>query len=396
MRSAPIARQFHPHSKERGAVLLLVLVLAGIVASLAASFQASTRSQLKVAQQDTLSLQAQLGAHSGLEFAARQIALDGNWQGTGTSGVQLEKFSFEVTRDPESSATLVSSGTAKESFARLKAEYQDDGQLDLQHVALAMIGSELEFQSVQIVGELVVPDRLGIIRDWVNDSNGGGSWVPGGPSSLGNMVLAKTHVTETLWKYTDQIYLHGKKNEIETNDPIQMPSWNLDEWLKPAPNVKIFNNVTLLSKVNIKETAVFILNPGETLTLKQCKLQGGAVVWCESTWDLRTPVRNNVRISNCKIGTNSSGNVGLIAPASNIVMASPKIGSNIRGLSYWGRSEGLDNLSINGQLFVVQAMHGLRNSQIVLDKKLAGNAPKGITVPSGNGGVSFTKVWESY
>ncbi len=388
-------RPFH-RPRERGAVLLLVLVLAGIVGTLAASFQASIRSQLKVARQDVGSLQAQLAAQSGLEYAARQLSLNSEWNGTGPQGIHLEKFSFQVNLDTTTTPTLTSSGSSAKGFARLEAEFQDNGQLNLQNVALAMIGAELDFQSVQIVGELVVPDKIGIISDWVNNPAGGGAWVPGGPPVLGKMILAKTHVTETLWKYSDKIYLHWKKDEVKTDDPIRMPAWNLDEWLVPAANVKIFDHVTALSNINMKETAVFLLDPGDTLTLNQCKLLGGAVVWCENSWNLRAPVRNVVEISNCKIGTSSRTHVGLIAPAATITMPISGGGSKIHGLSYWGRGEALRNLLIDGQLFVVQAMHGLRNSKIILDKNLAGKESHGIKVPGGGGGVSLTRVWEAY
>ena len=69
-------------SKDAGSVLLMVLLVTGLIATMALSFANSMATQIQLARDHAATLHADLAAQSGLEYAQRRLFLDPLWQGT--------------------------------------------------------------------------------------------------------------------------------------------------------------------------------------------------------------------------------------------------------------------------------------------------------------------------
>jgi len=394
---------FGPHlrgrEQERGAVFLFALVLTGIVATLAASFGSSIKLQMQVANNATQELQSDLATQSGLEFAQRQLLLDPNWQGTTGGGIDLGDLQFDITRsDNNGLTTLDINGQAGAGASKITAELTSATSISTSDKALLFLGSDFDITSMQIVGDLLMPDALGIIQDWQYDpATGTGTWIPGGPGLLGNMWIQWSQVTGTIFKYTSNVYIGWGTDEQIIDQSVRMPSWNLDDYLTPQAGVTIFDHVDTISQTIVNDLAVFILDPGDTLTINQCQLLGGVVVYCEPEYDLRSGPRNTVYFSSCQIGTSgSSSKVGLLAPGAKVTTDPFIGGGQVHGFSFWNSGEGLRSLLVNGQLVVVNQLTDFANAQVILDPTLINNEPDGIHMVDSNGGVVLQRVWENY
>lgn len=76
-------------NRDRGSVLLLVILVTGLLTTVVASFHAGMEDTLDVTRNETGSLTAEFAAESGLEYAQRRIMIDPNWTGTGSAGILL-------------------------------------------------------------------------------------------------------------------------------------------------------------------------------------------------------------------------------------------------------------------------------------------------------------------
>jgi len=385
--------------RERGAVFLFALVLTGIVATLAASFGSSIRLQIKVASNAAEELKSDLATQSGLEFSQRQLLLDPNWQGTGVSGIDLDGIHFDVGRvDSGGLTTLNITGQADSGISKIIAEFTNSTGLSTSDKALLFLGSDFDITSMLIKGDLLLPDSLGVVSDWLYDPlTGSGSWVPGGPDQIGSMWIQWSQVTGSLFKYTDNVYIGWGTDEQIIDQTVRMPAWNLDSYLVPQSGVTIFDHVDTISQTIVNDLAVFILDPGQTLTINQCQLLGGVVVYCEPEYDLRSGPRNTVHFSSCQIGTSgSSSRIGLLAPGAKVTTDPFVGGGQVHGFSFWNSGEGIRSVLINGQLVVVNKLTDFANAQVVFNPNLLNNEPEGIIMADSAGGPVLQRVWENY
>ncbi|MCH2113030.1 MAG: hypothetical protein MK213_09250 [Planctomycetes bacterium] len=390
--------QTQARSSERGAVFLFALLLTSIMASLATSFGSSVRTQLNVAHHASQELQADLAAQSGLEYALRRLSLEPGWTGTPQGGWDVGGMTLEVDCTHQGNqTTVVVDGVSEEGRAQLTADLASSSGMALGNKACILLGSEFDITSAQIVGDIIIPDQLGVVQDWVNDAQGNGMWVPGGSSTLGPMWFQWAQVTGELSKYTNNQYIPWANNEVVVSDGIRMPSWNLNDYLIPAAGVTIFQDVNHISQTVVHDLAVFVLDPGETLTIEQCQMLGGVIVWCEPDYDLRSEPRNEVYFTSCQIGRGTPNDpVGLIAPAAKVTTDPNSGGGQVHGFSFWGSGEGIRSVLIQGQLVVVNRLTDFANAQIVFKPSLEGNEPDGIDIVDSSGSLELLQIRESF
>ncbi len=380
----------------RGSVLLLVLILSLVVGGLAVSFSDSGRLQLDASRDVSAELHSDLATQSGLEFAQRQLLLDPQWAGTGSNGLTVGNgLRFAVTRDDSGGATTLEvDGSFGESRSRLAAEVETGGGgTPLSDHAVVFLGREFDAAHVHLHdGGLLLADQLGVIDDWVNHPGGGGDWVAGGPSSLGVMDLDKFHIWDSvLQHYTDTDYRlkHGTQEQITQR--VQMPAWDLSDWAIPGPGKTIFTGTTHIAHLHTPDTVVVIADPSDEIHIENSHIDGGVVVWCENTYDLRGPFRNRVKIENCHIGDGMVPHVGVLAPASQIELEN----CHVSGLNFVQTYKELENNQVSGQVIVVDQFY-LENSHIYFDPLVVQNPPPGISYPHSGSGVSLQGIREVY
>jgi hypothetical protein len=379
------------HTKQQGSVLLLVLILSGLFASLALGFRASTTAQLETTRLSIGELHADLALQSGLEHAQRRLTLDPDWQGMNQPLYYMNSSSFLVK---EEAGTYRIQGDRDLAHAELSVQLQAEAQSGIGDKALVALGGAVSLEGVHITGELVLADAPGSVLDWEMNAEGNGSWVPGGASAYEDFLLTGTHITDTLWKFTDTTYLGFQTDEQKRTEPVRMPAWDLDTWLIPGNDRVIFQDVTLLEHQTLHKTAVFRLKEGETLSLKHCRLLGGVVIWAPKTYELRQDSRNTVQVESCHIGNGALPHVGLLAPAAKVKTEGG--GSQYHGLCFWNALDDLKSSQIIGILIVVNEIDDLRWSQVVHDPQTGKNPPEGVLLGNAQPGASITELTEHY
>ncbi len=405
---------------ERGSVMLITLLISGLVAALAMSFSQSTRLQLDNSGDVRRETHADLAVQSGLEFAQRQLLLDPDWTGTGVNPMPLpdgSSFQVSAARSGEQHLLTVdgtAAGTA--GTARVEATLKVDGGNSTADKALVFLGEELSMENVHINGDFILADELGVVMDWNHNA---GDWIPGGPDSLEPFTLSWMNLNDTLFKYSDTVYVSGAQ-EQKISSKVYMPSWDLNGYLGSHPDREVLTTGGLYENQTFTKTVVFHLAPGEEVTLRKCRFLGGIVVYCERTTDLRGPERNRLWMRDCTIGTGSGPHVGLIAPATKVGLAASsgegshecftnhqcgqqhccingkKGGSQIHGFSFVHGLEYLSGLLVHGQLFVVDEIEHFSTSNIIYHNQVGDDPPEGIQTVNSSDKVEIEQLREVY
>ncbi len=382
---------------QRGSVLLLVLILSAIVGGMAASFGGSSTLQRDVSRDVVAELKSDLARQSGLEYARRQLRLDPYWEGMDGDSISFgDGASFSVNKSGSTKMPMLSiSGSFGESEARLTAmmhvecECREGGS---GNKALVFLGKELKLKHVHVHGNMLVADTTGVVDDWVNDPGGGpGAWVAGGPDSIEGVTISKAHVwNSTLYNYTDTNYKLKRGVQAKTSERAKMPAWDLSSYLVPGPEKIIYTDQTHIRHLHTTKTLVVVADPGEEIHIENSHIDGGIVIWCENTYDLRGEARNSVKIENCHIGGGAS-TAGVIAPACAVEIEN----NQISGFCFIGSTCEFENNHLSGQLIVVNELE-IENAHIYYDAHSGVNPPIGITHGSAGMGVEFMSVKESY
>lgn len=399
-------KSYQPKSTEHGSVLLLTLFLAGALSLLASSFTYSTRTGVERSRVETLELYAEMAAHSALQYTLRQLNTDKNWPGTEGRAIELDEDSyFQVDREPDPGTgnvvyTLTGAHGAAQKLLEVTIRPQQADPLREQ--ALAMLGGAADLMQVDIDGNLLVADQPGWVYDYIPDPADpeGGEWVEGGPDEIEYMNFDHTLITGQLNKYDpDTTYTENYERTLTV--PVAAPAWHLDQFLEPGPDRQIFHNVTDMSNVTLDETAVFVLDPGVQLTLRDVNFYGGAVVYVEPTYDTRSGPRNEVYLKKHNVfGGGDEGvhpNIGLVAPAST--MRSPGTNGHppeLNGLVYVNEVDVAMGGVVNGQFIVLNKVWQLHHFVINYDEYVANNPPAGVRYATSSHPMQILQIREMY
>ena len=90
---------------QRGAILILVLLFTGLMASAVLSYNESIGDGIDVTRDIKGSISAEFASESGLAYAQRRLILEPDWSGTGDDGYMLPdgetRFIIQVQYDPD-------------------------------------------------------------------------------------------------------------------------------------------------------------------------------------------------------------------------------------------------------------------------------------------------------
>lgn len=401
--------------RRRGSVFVLVLLLSGLVAGLAASFAAGARLQLQQGRDQRSALGAELAAESGWEYALRRLRLDHRWRGTDGAAVALpDGRSFVVAaQGPAESLVVQIDGRAAPGLARYRLEVDaDPGGASNGDKAVVFLGEQAEFAFSQVDGDVLLPDRLGAVRDWHNEADGGGWWGGDGrapePGEGLEYSFRWTDVHGTLWKFTDTVYLGGDTEEQVTEEPVKMPPWRLEGWLDPQPGVEVLTDVYELRNQIYDDTVVLVLTqppPAHStghqgvehadVHLDNCHFNAGLVVYAPWDTDLRRPAarigfKQEITACNCVFGVPGGNHLGVLAPAAEIELEN----SVVRGLVYAREAE-FELSDLWGVLIAVHELE-LEHAQVFFDPEVAREPPPGVELDQGAAHLALLEMAEHY
>jgi len=366
-----------------------------LIGGLAVSFSSSGRLQLDVSRDVAAELHSDLAAQSGLEFSQRQLLLDPAWDGTG--GLYLtvgDGFQFLVGRsDAGGVSSFQVDGVSGTSSSSLEASLDRDGGNGLGDQAVVFLGRVFDAAHIHLHdGGMLMADQLGVIDDWVNFPSGGGAWQPGGPASLGGIDMKHFHIWDgSLYHYAEADYRLKRGEQVRTTERVQMPAWDLSQWAVPGSGKMIFTHQNHIAHLHTPDTVVVVSDPGAEIHIENSHIDGGVVIWCENTWDLRDSTRNRVKIENCHIGDGGVPHVGVLGPAAEIELEN----CHVSGLGFVRSYKELENNQMTGQLIVVDTFY-LENDHVYFDVNVVNDPPPGINYPNTGGSVSISGIREVY
>ena len=385
-----------------GSVLILTLIFSTVVVTTILTFGRSVRNQVKIASEVNSSLDAELAAQSGIEYAMRHLLEDPEWLGSGRMLLTSE-VSFEVKRlkttplGPVSTLVeLTSEGFAKGAQYRLEVEMQVNHGDPLANQALASLGGSVTLHNSAQDGDMMIIDELDRVWDYYPSLNGGeGGWQIGGPSEVASFDFSSNNSTGTLWKYTDTLYSGFDKQLVNTQD-IYMPAWDLDPYLEQGSDRVHYVNPNSLSNTEHEETVVVVLKPNTKLVLEDVKLHGGLVIHLAGDYPYRDGPRNLVVMKGQNIiggGTNGvHENVGFIAPGCHVRGNS----AYVHGFSMWNEAFTSIQVESMGSLLVINDIKNMNGASTTWDPSVASDPPPGVTFHGGEPSVDVLMVRESY
>lgn len=379
----------------------MTLIFCVLVSSLALSAGSSTESQLSIAEQTQIGFRAELSAQSGLDYAIKQLMANPYWEGTGGESVQLtaaQSFSVAISFEEDDAfagtKTIIrSTGKSAQGEHTLRMEAIIDTGGSAGDAAGVFLSSDIELTKGKLNGDVLIPDVVGAIEDYIVDAEGNGSW-QANTDELGTIDVATTNALKTIRQFTSTEHFKGG-NSIEVEDsPYRMPAWDLDAYTEPDASRLILDGVTTLDGLNTSQTVVVILDEGDTLTINDCVLHGGLVVWAPNTYNLRDGARNSIEVTSSNIGTGSDPHIGLMAPAASVGGSGG--GLNFHGLCFWNSIQGLDGAHITGALVVINEIVECDQLNLNGHPQTLANMPDGISFSGDGDGIQFIVAGEDY
>ena len=366
----------HRTDCERGAILLVVLVLTVTFAVLSMALLATAEMSLRVQSNGRDLERAERAAQSGVEWAAAVVKANG----------LVDAARATVLTPGVTVATQIRSATAPQllgggSAYGVEARYGAEATVTAgpqPHALLVYAGQLQSNDDITIAGpayfgEPTAPLALG----------GRGITIDGDLQLVATMAPAGV-------THTSGANLFGVASLTE-------PVWNtvrfslLSGW---TATTHVYNGSTTISKTTLNGIVVVNMAGGQTLSLEEVTINGTLVVpWIyppllESLGVPKIELKGKVTING---GTADTGNLALLAPTSRLVGDRQGV-TAITGVAYVRTVEDFGSFSLRGQLLVRKGISSNTNNTATIGRP-AGFVP---TVPYGitwNGPSTVRLAW---
>jgi hypothetical protein len=405
-----------PGARDAGMVLVLALAFTGLLILLASGLSRTSRGQIEIRRDEAEALRAEMASEAGLEYARRQLLLDAAWAGTGADAVQIGNGggfqvavkSVETADGGAADVSMTVTGLFGQAVHRFTSVVRLlPGTVDAYTYALLVLGEEFRISDSLVNGDVMLADEAYRINDWKFDLLGNGYYLDsGGPDDGGSKVFDSTGVNGTVFKYRDDLPDYQDLGEEKLlADNTFMPSWNLDEFLVPGPGKVILTNPHNLGLQNwrmnnlrYEETVVVVLTNNQTLELTNCSFNGGLVIYCPETHDVRSGSRNLVYV---KKGTSIGGGAGGVAARVGLVAPGARLkGDEARtamiGFSMVNEVDVLRSSDITGQFVILNGARSIDDTIIQHDPQVTSDLPPWFQYGSPSSTTQVVSVYEDF
>ncbi|MFK5956222.1 MAG: hypothetical protein QM477_07240 [Planctomycetota bacterium] len=226
-----------------------------------------------------------------------------------------------------------------------------------------------------------------------------GVWARSAKGEETFIALDRLDAPGALHNFSQTLYSWAEK-QIQEKQPVHAPGWDFSDYLIPHSKIRIFDHITQVQDLDIEETAIFLLNEGDQLNLKNVHFHGGLVVWVENEYDYTGAPRNPVLLS----GSNSFGggsgglnNIGILAPGSSLEVeklgAAPNL---IEGYSVIHSLTKVRRLQHLGVLIILNSATDVFDSSFTFDPVISASPPESILFFGDLPGVRVAQVIESF
>ncbi|MHC4838523.1 MAG: hypothetical protein ACYTF3_10125, partial [Planctomycetota bacterium] len=229
------------------------------------------------------------------------------------------------------------------------------------------------------------------------DSTVEGVWLPSDDATTPALSLSRVDAPGDLYHYSANRYAWAS-GQVQEEDAVHVPGCKLGSYLDPGPDRVVFDRITSLKEMTLEQTAVFILDPGQTLTLTDVELRGGMVVFTEADYDPAGPERNQLVLAgNCVIGGGDRGidGIGMLAPGCRLTTSGAER-QEVTGFSVVHSLSSVQRLVHHGVLIVLNSAVGVVDSTFTYDRSIAVSPPAGLIFFGDLPGVDIVLLREDY
>jgi hypothetical protein len=345
--SGALATGTVPTPRERGAILIVVLLLTVVFAVLSVALLSTSEISIRVQGNGQDMERAERAAHSAVELAAALVKENGLVDAT-RSATLAPGVTIRAQVRAATAPHLIGEGTANGVTAVVTA----DASLvpgAYPHALLSFDGTSTLDQDVHVSGDAYLDDRPPL------DFKGGAKL-----RMAGNLEL----VTSTSLPGGKIVHSSGATQYGAA--AITQPAWNTlrytlaANWSVP---ITIYNGTTTLKQRTIHGIVVVNLLAGQTLTLDDCTIHGTVVV--PSLWPpildlLGPPMIEIAKDTTILGGTAETGNLAILAPSCSLKTADD-LDKSILGVTYVRDVDLQPNILLRGQLLLrngIKKVHG--------------------------------------
>jgi hypothetical protein len=250
--------------------------------------------------------------------------------------------------------------------------------------------------------------RLSSLERWKIDGGGNshlkgmnmtveGVWLPSDDATTPTLSLSRVDAPGDLYNYSANRYAWAS-GQVQEEDPVHVPGWEFGAYLDPGTDRVVFDRVTSLKDMVLEQTAVFILDPGQTLSLTDVELRGGMVVFAEADYDPAGPERNQLVLAgSCVIGGGDGGidGIGMLAPGCRMSTSGAER-QEVTGFSVVHSLSSVQRLIHHGVLIVLNRAVGMVDSTFTYDRNIAASPPTGLIFFGDLPGVDIVLLREDF
>jgi hypothetical protein len=377
VRTSPQRRPTRRSPRQRGAALLLILVFISLLSLTASSLSLASVDQMEIARDESRSLQAELLAESAMAYAIRQVALDPEWEGTDGQEIALGEagtFAVEFVGEGEGGGKLIRmSGIGGGAEAILQAEvlFGEGGPGGtIKSCGLVTLGGDFDANNVDVnAGSVLIVDDEDGVLDYDPAAE---DWVDPGISDP-TITINNFHVEGILHSFNGVDGPNVTYDEASlASTAVRTPHVNLEWFLEPNVNITVVTSGTL-KNLTTNKTVVVNVPVGTHISMDNCKLYGGLVVYAEDTYTPRGTYRNTMEWKKCTFGKATNPGVlpglGVIAPATHVTHSHTQ--NSGYGLFYVKSADHFNAITVTaGAVFILDFVGQMNGVEITFDDSI--------------------------
>ena len=224
-----------------------------------------------------------------------------------------------------------------------------------------------------------------------------GVWARGTDGEATYIGLDRVEALGSLHNFSSTLYSWAN-NQVRERQPVHAPGWDFSSYLPANAKIRVFDHITSVTDLVIDETALFLLDEGQTLNLQNVNFGGGMVVWTETDYDYTGEPRNPIQLAGQNTfggGTKGLENIGILAPGSSLTVSGSSRHA-ITGYTVLHSLTQVRRFQHRGVIIILNSATDVFDSSFEHDSSIGNKPPESLMFFGDLPGVRVEQVIESF
>lgn len=224
-----------------------------------------------------------------------------------------------------------------------------------------------------------------------------GVWARGTDGEATYIGLDRVEALGSLHNFSSTLYSWAN-HQVRERQPVHAPGWDFSSYLPANAKIRVFDHVTSVTDLAIDETALFLLDEGQTLNLQNVNFGGGMVIWTEADYDYTGEPRNPIQLAgqnNFGGGTKGLENIGILAPGSSLTVSGSSR-HTITGYTVLHSLTQVRRFQHRGVIIILNSATDVFDSSFEHDSMIGKKPPESLLFFGDQPGVRVEQVIESF